>query len=79
MSSYTKKSGQIELNYGYDEEIGEYWYEIYDNARKHINGGLVESGGSKTTGMPPLVLAERLKKFNADPEHIKKVLWMRKI
>lgn len=79
MSRYTKRSGQIEIHYGYDEEVGEYWYEVYDKARKHIDDGLVETAGSKTTGMPPLVLAEKLKQFDADPEHIKKVLWMRKI
>ena len=79
MSEYKKRSGQIELRYGYDDDVGEYWYEIYDMARKQINDGLVESGGSKTTGMPPLVLAERLKKFGAPKEHIQKVLWMRRI
>lgn len=79
MSEYKKRSGSIELHYGYDEEYGEYWYEVYDLTRKHINGGLVESAGSTSTGMPQLVLAEKLKQFNCDPEHVKKVLWMKKI
>jgi hypothetical protein len=79
MSEYVKRKGAIEFRYGYDEDIGEYWYEVYDHARSHINDGLVEEGGSKSTGMPPLVLAEKLKQFNAPLEHIQKVLWMRKI
>lgn len=79
MSKYKRKSGSIEFYYGWDEQVQEYWYEVYDTTRKHINGGLLEQGGSKTTGMPPLVLAEKMKQFGAPTEHIRKVLWMRKI
>lgn len=81
MSEYSKKSGNIMLKYGFDEEVKEYWYEIYDlNFKSKLGGdGLIESGGSKTTGMPTIVLAEKLKQFKVNPEHIKRVLWMKKI
>lgn len=79
MSHYIEKSGILEFHYGYDEQYGEYWYEVYDKTRKHINKGLVESAGTKRNGMPPLVLAEKLKQFGANEEHIRRVLWMRKI
>lgn len=79
MSRYVLKSGHLEFHYGYNEQIGEYWYSVFDKARKDINGGLIDQAGSKTTGMPPIVLAEKLKQFNAPLDHIQKVLWMRKI
>jgi hypothetical protein len=79
MSKYVQKSGAIEFHYGWDEKHQEYWYQVYDNTRKHIDDGLLENEGSKSTGMPPLVLAEKMKQFNAPTEHIRKVLWMRKI
>jgi len=79
MSRYVKKSSHLEFHYGYDEQIGEYWYQVYDKTRKHINDGLVEEAGTKLNNMPPLVLAEKMKQFEFDEEHIKKVLWMRKI
>jgi hypothetical protein len=79
MSHYIKKSGSIDFHYGYDDKVGEYWYQVFDKTRANMNNGLVEQGGTKTNGMPPLVLAEKLKKFGADKEHIRRVLWMRKI
>lgn len=79
MSKYEQKSGSLEFHYGYDDVVGEYWYEVYDTTRRHLNGGLVEEGGTKTNNMPPLVLAEKMKRFNAPQEHIQKVLWMKKI
>lgn len=79
MSHYVKKSGNIEFHYGYNENIGEYWFKVIDNTRKHINNGVVEQAGTKKNNMPPLVLAEKLKKFGANKEHIRRVLWMRKI
>jgi hypothetical protein len=79
MSHYTLQSANLTFHYGYNEQIGEYWYSVYDKTRKHINSGIVDQAGSKTTGMPPIVLAEKLKQFNAPTDHIQKVLWMRKI
>ena len=79
MSHHIKKSGHLEFHYGYDEQVEEYWYKVFDKTRRKINNGLVEQAGSKMNGMPPLVLAEKLKQFGADEEHIRRVLWMRKI
>jgi hypothetical protein len=79
MGRYILKSSHIEFHYGYNEQNGEYWYSVYDKTRKHINGGLIDRGGSKSTGMPPIVLAEKLKKFGGNVEHIQKILWMKKI
>jgi|LakMenE01Jun11ns_1017448.scaffolds.fasta_scaffold9354066_1 hypothetical protein len=79
MSRYIMKSGHLEFHYGYNEQIGEYWYCVYDKSRKTINNGLIDQGGSKTTGMPTIVLAEKCKQFKAPIEHIQKILWMRKI
>jgi hypothetical protein len=79
MSHYTLKSSHLEFHYGYDEGVGEYWYEVVDKGRMQINEGIVESGGSIETNMPPLVLAEKLKQFGAPTDHIQKVLYMRKI
>ena len=73
------KSGHLEFHYGFNEQIGEYWYSVYDKTRKNINNGLVDQGGSKTTNMPTIVLAEKCKQFNAPIEHIQNILWMRKI
>jgi hypothetical protein len=52
---------------------------VYDLTKKHFNKGLIDSAGSVSTGMPPIVLAEKLKKFDAPTEHIQKILWMKKI
>tara|TARA_B110000503_G_C7146316_1_gene413150 strand:- start:795 stop:1034 length:240 start_codon:yes stop_codon:yes gene_type:complete len=79
MSRYVVKSKHIELHYGYDEQIGEWWFQVYDNARKQIEDGLVDEGGTKTTNLTPIELAERLKKFEAPVEHIQKILWRKKI
>jgi hypothetical protein len=79
MSKYIKRNGLIELHYGWDDSKNEYYYYVYDLSRKKINNGLVDFAGSKTTLMPPIVLAEKLKKFNAPLDHIQKILYMRKI
>ena len=79
MSRYVVKKGNLEFHYGYNESNGEYWYSVYDRARKHINKGLVDQAGTISTGLPPIVLAEKMKRFEAPLEHIQKVLWMRKI
>ena len=69
MSHYIKKSGHLEFHYGYNEQVDEYWYKVFDRTRKQFNNGLVEQAGSKMNGMPPLVLAEKLKKFTAYKHH----------
>jgi flavin-dependent dehydrogenase len=79
MSKYIKKKGLIELHYGWNDSTKEYYYFVYDLSRKNINGGLVDYAGSKSTMMPLIVLAEKLKKFDAPIEHIQKILYMRKI
>lgn len=79
MGAYKQVSGSIEFHYGFDEQVGEYWYQVIDSTRSHINDGIVEEGGTKLNGMTPLVLAEKMKQFNAPQDHIRKVLWMRKI
>jgi hypothetical protein len=79
MGSYVKKSGHLSFHYGYDDHVGEHWYEVIDKTRRHINDGVVEFGGTKTNNMPLIVLAEKMKQFKAPTEHIQKVLWMMKI
>jgi len=79
MSKYIKRKGLIELHYGWDDSKKEYYYYVYDLSRKNINNGLVDFAGSKSTMMPPIVLAEKLKTFDAPTEHIQKILYMRKI
>lgn len=79
MGTYVKKSGHLEFHYGYDEEVGEFWYQVIDNTRRHINDGIVEEQGSKMNNMPPLVMAEKMKQFGVPVDLIQKVLWMKKI
>jgi hypothetical protein len=79
MGSYKKKSGHLEFHYGYDDEVGEYWYTVIDTTRLHINEGILEEQGTKLNNMPPLVMAEKMKQFGAPVDHIQKVLWMKKI
>lgn len=79
MSKYRIISRCVIFEYGYDDDEKEYYYRVYDTTRKHINNGLIEFGGSRTTSLPPIVLAEKLKQINAPQEHIQKILWMRKI
>jgi len=79
MSKYIKRKGLIELHYGWDDTKKEYYYYVYDLSRKNINNGMVDFGGSKSTMMPPIVLAEKLKIFDAPVEHIQKILYMLKI
>jgi hypothetical protein len=78
MSRYILKSGVIEFHYGHDGKLG-YYYEVFDVTRRHFNNGLIDKASSTQTMMPNLVLAEKLKKYQAPTEHIQKVLWMRKI
>lgn len=79
MSRYIKRKGLLEIQYGWNTIKREYFYEVYDLTKKHINKGLIDSAGSVSTGMPPIVLAEKLKRFDAPTEHIQKILWMKKI
>ena len=79
MSTHKRTDGCIELSYGYDEKTNQYFYKIVDLNRKHINNGIVDHGGSKTTGLTPIIMAEKLKKFGAPKEHIQRVLYMKKI
>jgi hypothetical protein len=79
MSKYIKRKGLIELQYGWDDTKKEYYYYVYDLSRKNMNNGLVDFAGSKSTMMPPIVLAEKLKIFDAPIEHIQKILYMKKI
>lgn len=74
MSNYLLKSAHIEFHYGYDPNADEFWYEVYDVTRKHINGGLIEKMGTRLNNLPMLVLAEKLKQFKAPTIHIQKVL-----
>jgi hypothetical protein len=79
MSRYVLKQGTLHFHYGYDENNQEHFYEVYDSSRMWMNNGLIDSGGTRRTLLPPIVLAEKMKKFQAPVEHIQKVLWMRKI
>lgn len=79
MSRYVTKSKHIELHYGYDEQLDEWWFQVYDNARLQINDGLVDEGGTRTTNLTHIELAEKLKRFEAPVEHIQKILVRRKI
>lgn len=79
MSRYVIKKGTLEFHYGYNESNGEYWYSVFDRTRKQINNGLIDQASTLSTGLPPIVLAEKMKRFEAPVEHIQKVLWMRKI
>ena len=79
MSRYVKRKGLLEIHYGWNTLHKEYFYEVYDLTKKHSNKGLIDSAGSVSTGMPPIVLAEKLKRFDAPTEHIQKILWMKKI
>ena len=79
MGSHKKKSGHLVFHYGYNEQVGEYWFVVVDLTRKHIKKGVVERQGTKFNNMPPLVLAEKMKQFGAPLEHIQKVLWMKRI
>lgn len=79
MSRYFVQDKHIELHYGYDEQLAEWWFQVYDNARKNINDGLVDEGGTRTTNLSPIELAEKLKRFNAPVEHIQKILYRKKI
>lgn len=79
MASYKERSGNLEFHYGWDDVKKEYWYKVYDLNRRHINGGLIDAAGSRSSNMPPTLMAEKLKQFNAPQEHVKKVLWLKKI
>jgi len=79
MSRFVKRKGLLEIHYGWNNSQKEYFYEIYDLTKKHLNKGLIDSAGSRSTSMPPIVLAEKLKRFEAPTEHIQKILWMKKI
>jgi hypothetical protein len=79
MSKYVLNKGLLQIHYGWDDKTKEYFYYVYDLGRIHINNGLVDYAGSKSTMMPPIVLAEKLKIFDAPIEHIQKVLYMKKI
>ena len=79
MSRHIKKSKHIELHYGFDEQIGEWWFQVYDNARRQISDGLIDEGGTLTTNLTHIELAEKLKRFDAPVEHIQKVLCRMKI
>lgn len=68
MSSYKKQSGSIVLHYGFDEQSLEYWYEVYDLNRKHIDEGFIE-GNSSSHGLTPILMAEKMKQFEV-PEHL---------
>lgn len=78
MSNFILKDKHIEFHYGYDPSNGEYWYQVYDNTVSN-NDGLVENQSSIITNMSNLLMAEKMKQFNAPTEHIKKILWMQKI
>jgi len=80
MSTYKLKKGSLLLIYGYKQSLGGngYYYRVYDFTRKHINKGIIDSGGFNSI-LPPVLIAEKLKQFNAPLEHIQKVLWMRRI
>lgn len=79
MGQHKIKDGHLEFHYGYDERIREFWYQVIDNSKLHVNDGIVDDGGTISTNMPILVMAEKMKQFKASKSHIQKVLFFRKI
>jgi hypothetical protein len=80
MGSHVRKSGSLEFHYGYRERTREYWYMVVDKNMKHVyRDGVMEFQSTATTGMSLIVMAEKLKQFEAPQEHIQKILLMRKI
>jgi len=76
MGHYFVKKGNLKLQYGFDEQTGAWYYEVYDKIMPH--GNPIDYG-STLTGSSNIEIAEKMKLFGCKREEIEKVIMFKPI